>query len=307
MITRTYRAGIQNLGDALAKHDAEHKRLSFVSDHAALATVDSEMATTNEAGGKQRRPSMVTRSVDLLWLSSKIDKFKSRAWWAGSFLIAMRIMQTSMMVFIVNPGLQATAASLIALVGVAVQSHAAPYRNPSDNHAALAAAWLLFLWSFLLLVRYSGAAHGENGVTLGVLLIVATVVIVMLIARALAADVKKYIYKDEHEVSSIDIGVELGAQSSAQVEPGEETAESTETGNESPECNVPSAKLNTSSGSWDGGYLQSIMCSEESAVDDGDAVALMRRIEMLAKELTAKDTNYVEKLTTMISMVDDSS
>ena len=211
-----------------------HKRLSFVRDHAALAIVDSESATTSETTGKQRRPSMITRSVDLLWLSSKIDKFQSRAWWAGSFLIAMRLMQTSAMVFFVNPGLQATAASLVALIGVAVQTHAAPYRNPSDNHAALAAAWLLFLWSFVLLVRHSGAVDGQHGVALGALLIATTVLMVMFVVRSLAAEVKKDAMDDEHESSSDGIGVETGALPSvvadAQTEPGEEAGKVPATG-----------------------------------------------------------------------------
>ena len=300
---RTHRHGIRKLGDALAEHDAMHKRLSFVRDHAALAIVDSESATTSETTGKQRRPSMITRSVDLLWLSSKIDKFQSRAWWAGSFLIAMRLMQTSAMVFFVNPGLQATAASLVALIGVAVQTHAAPYRNSSDNHAALAAAWLLFLWSFVLLVRHSGAVDGQHGVALGALLIATTVLMVMFVVRALATDVKKYASKDEHEVSSNDIGVELGALPSvaedAQAEPREETRESAGAGNESPDRDALS-------GIWDGRYLQSIMCNEGSAVDDSDAAVLMQQFEKLAKELSAKDSKHVKELKTMISMMDDS-
>ena len=187
----THRGEIRKLGDALAEHDAEHSTFTFVSDHAMFVTMDSEAATSSEAPGKQRRPSMTRRSVDLLWLSSKIDKFQSRSWWAGSFLIGMRITQTSIMVFIVNPGLQATAASLVALVGVAVQMHTAPYRRPSDNHSALASAWLLFIWSFVLLVRYTGAVNGEHGVVLGALPIAATVAIVTYVAYALAMDVRK--------------------------------------------------------------------------------------------------------------------
>jgi hypothetical protein len=138
---RTHREAIRKLGDTLTEHDAEQDTFTFVRDHAALATMNSEAATVSETTGKQRRPSMVTQSVDLLWLSSKIDKFQSRSWWAGSFLIMMRLIRTSIMVSIANPGMQATAASLIALVGVAVQTHATPYRRASDNDAALAAAW----------------------------------------------------------------------------------------------------------------------------------------------------------------------
>lgn len=145
VIMFTNREEIQSLGDAMAEHDAGHGTFTFVRDHATMAAADAEASTTSKSVGKQRRPSMIARFVDLLWLSSKIDTFQSRSWWAGSFLIALRIMRTSIMVFIVNPGLRATAASLVALAGIAVQTHFVPYCRTSDNHAALAAAWLLFI------------------------------------------------------------------------------------------------------------------------------------------------------------------
>ena len=236
---RSHREGIRKLGDALAEHDAAYNTLTFVHDHVTPATAESEVAGGGTNTGRQRRPSIVYRSVDLLWLSSKIDKFQSRSWWAGSFLILMRIMQTSIMVFIANPGLRATAASLVALIGVAVQTHTAPYRRASDNHAALAAAWLLFVWSFSLLARYSGAVDGEHGVVLGATLITATVGMMVFVMCALATDVKKYGMDDERELPPDDVGIELGVLPSvtegAQTESNEETSESIAMGNESPD------------------------------------------------------------------------
>ena len=221
-----HRDEIRKLGDALTEHDAEHKTFTFVRDHAALATVgseaaDSEAATSNETASKQRRPSMVTRSVDLLWLSSKIDKFQSRSWWAGPFLVGMRIAQTSIMVFISNAGLQATAASLVALIDIAVQTHAAPYRRPSDNHSALAAAWLKFMWPFVLLVRYSETVGGEYGVVLGALLIAATVATVAFVACALTMDVWEdaMTHKTEHGTM---------ATTEEEAEPADESQRTTE-------------------------------------------------------------------------------
>ena len=235
----SHREGIRKLGDALAENDAAHNTLTFVHDHAILSPAGSEAAGGGTNTGRQRRPSMISRSVDLLWLSSKIDKFQSRSWWAGSFLILMRIMQTSIMVFIANPGLRATAASLVALIGVAVQTHTAPYRRASDNHAALAAAWLLFVWSFSLLARYSGAVDGEHGVVLGATLITATVGMMVFVMCALATDVKKYGMDDERELPPDDVGIELGVLPSvtegAQTESNEETSESIAMGNESPD------------------------------------------------------------------------
>ena len=226
MTMHTHREEARKLGDALTEHDAKHNTFTFVRDHAALVTVDSEVAESEVAMGsnkrrRQRRPSMIRRSADLLWISSKIDKFQSRSWWAGSFLIFMRIMQTSIMVFIVNPELQAAAASLVALVGVAVQTHAAPHRRPSDNHSALAAAWLLFIWSFVLLVRYTGAVDGQYGVLLGALPIAATVVMVAFATHALAIDVRKNVTSED--TTERDAAV-TGPESVAEEEEGPATA-----------------------------------------------------------------------------------
>ena len=63
---------------------------------------------------------------------SKVDKFEPTMWWTASFLIGMRVMQTSLMVFITRPSLQASVACLIALIGIAVQQRNAPYRRPSE-------------------------------------------------------------------------------------------------------------------------------------------------------------------------------
>jgi hypothetical protein len=52
---------------------------------------------------------------------------------------------------------------------------------------------------------------GQHGVTLGALLIAATVIMVAFIVRALAADVEKDFMKDERQASSDDIGIEVGS------------------------------------------------------------------------------------------------
>ena len=97
----------------------------------------------------------ITEATDLMRLSSKLDKFQPQSWWTSSYLVAMRILQTSAMVFIASPSAQAAIASLIALIVVSVQTHTAPYRRASDNRAALVATWVIFIWCFVLLVRHT--------------------------------------------------------------------------------------------------------------------------------------------------------
>lgn len=126
VVMYTCRDEFRKLVEGLKQYDAEHNVISYVSDHSVLAMVEPQTL------GRGRRPSMVTRAADLSWLASKVDKFDSTMWWTGSFLIGMRVMQTSAMVFITNPSLQASVACLIALIGINVQERNAPYRRPSE-------------------------------------------------------------------------------------------------------------------------------------------------------------------------------
>ena len=210
----------KKLVEAIKEYDTNNDTFTFALDHTALATAEPEASTsctTTTTGRRQRRPSMITRATELMWMSSKIDKFDAPCWWAGSYLISMRIIQTSVMALIPEPGIQAVVASLVALIGVLVQTHTAPYRRPSDNHAALVAAWLLFAWCFVLLIRFSGAVGDEYGIVLGALLIVLTVGMMGEVMRSLGVDVWKDIEKNKQHGD---------ADTEAESEAGEAHAES---------------------------------------------------------------------------------
>jgi len=154
-----YRDDVEQFVQKMKDHDATHDTFSYAQDFAELTkaatpTAASSSTTTVQERRPSRRPSMmITQATDLMWLSSKLDKFQPQSWWTSSYLVAMRILQTSAMVFIKNPSAQAAMASLIALIAVSVQTHTAPYRRASDNRAALVATWVIFIWCFVLLVR----------------------------------------------------------------------------------------------------------------------------------------------------------
>jgi hypothetical protein len=146
-----YRDDVEQFVQKMKDHDATHDTFSYAQDFAELTKAATPTAASSTTTAQKRRPSrrasmMITQATDLMWLSSKLGKFQPQSWWTSSYLVAMRILQTSAMVFI---------ASLIALIAVSVQTHTAPYRRASDNRAALVATWVIFIWCFVLLVRHT--------------------------------------------------------------------------------------------------------------------------------------------------------
>ena len=292
----TYREDSVKLIEGLKKYDEKHQRFSFVSDVADLTALVATTTTEPQqaTAGKERRPSIAAQANDLMWLSNKLDKFEPLMWWASGYLIAMRIIQTSMMVFITNPSLQASVASLIALVGVCAQRNATPYRRPSDNDAALVAGWLVFVWCSFLLVRYSGAFDDRHGPVLGGVLIVVTVVMLGEMLRSLVVDVHKANGMKPFEASR-DVEVdspEDEAQQAAEAEESELCVEAANAGGavtadgESSPC-APS----TPNSSWGMGLLEMCGAAEETGSDDTTAEAL---VEKLRGELAGKNAEIAK-------------
>ena len=214
-----FRKSIKGLVTKMDEHDRAHDTFTFVGDiiaqqglpptaeltppaelpppaeplpqsaepRATTTTTTAEPRATTTTGG--RRPSLISAAADVSWLSEEIDTFSPLRWWAGSYIIGMRLLQTSAMALIASPNLQAAAATLVALAGACVQRDAAPYRRDSDNRAALVASWALFAWCFTLLVRYSGAVGDAHAVVLGVFLIGVTVATLGAVVYLLVMDV----------------------------------------------------------------------------------------------------------------------
>ena len=193
MTLHKHREAIDQLVAGLQEHDAQHGTFTFAAELAETAAAEAGEATsssTTAVGKHPRRPSaVIARAVDLTWLATKIDAFKPRSWWVASMHIVLRIALTSGTVFFTHASAKAAVATLIAITGMCVQLRAAPYRRPSDNDAAVAAAWVLFMWTWVLLMRCSGAVGGEHGFVLGGLLIAATVLLIGGVVRLLVLDV----------------------------------------------------------------------------------------------------------------------
>ena len=128
-----YRADIFKLVQALKEYDATHDTFTYTRELVALARRESSTrARRRQTASPQRRPSLLAQAVDINWLASKFDRFEPHCWWASSFLIAMRLLQTSALVFITNTSLQAAVASVVALMGISVQRTTMPFRRPSE-------------------------------------------------------------------------------------------------------------------------------------------------------------------------------
>lgn len=131
-----YRDDIRKFVVALKEEDDEHGTFTYAYELEALNTEEAATAVvssnTTTGWAQTRRQRLAAQATELRWLSSNFDKFEPTSWWASGFLIAMRLLQTSAMVFISNASLQATVASLVALIGISVQRNASPYRRQSE-------------------------------------------------------------------------------------------------------------------------------------------------------------------------------
>ena len=73
VVMYTFREDFRKLVEGFKQFDAEHNTISYVSDHAVLATAASQAPRTS-ISGRMRRPSMTTQAADLAWLASKVSK-----------------------------------------------------------------------------------------------------------------------------------------------------------------------------------------------------------------------------------------
>jgi len=129
-----------------------------------------------------RRGSIVASvKGSMLFLVKRFEKYSPGRWYAGTFLLVLRILQTSVLVLIPSQELQAAAASALAIFGANVLRELRPFRRNSDNEVAVAAQYCVFLWTFSILLRYMiqrdatfNTADSNILFTMGVGLILAT-------------------------------------------------------------------------------------------------------------------------------------
>ena len=111
----------------------------------SISTI-GQVARSEDNNKRRHRPSVIALSNDMMWLSSKFDKFEPKRWWMGVVLIIGRLLQTSLMVIFPAQDIQAAYASLIALLTTVLQQGLRPYRRLSDNDVAMYAGGVVFAW-----------------------------------------------------------------------------------------------------------------------------------------------------------------
>ena len=97
-------------------------------------------------------------------------------WFSGVLLLLLRLLQTSGMALVQSQDVQAAIVCSITLISILLHSTFSPMRRVSDNHVALLAQVLVFLWPWTLLLRITGMFQRPSAaVAVGTLLCIATV------------------------------------------------------------------------------------------------------------------------------------
>ena len=102
----------------------------------------------------------------------------------GVFLLVTRLLQTSLMVLFPEQRTQSAFASVVSLTSIVVERELSPYRRSTDNQIAVLARWLVFMWTFGLLLRLVHVLGSFPSVLVGVTLVLASVGIIVWSLRA---------------------------------------------------------------------------------------------------------------------------
>ena len=177
------------------------------------------------AKSRHARSSFTSLTVEMQWLLPKFEAFKPTQWYAGIALIALRLLQTSLMALFRSQLVQAIVMCCVTQVAIMLQSELSPYRRASDNTVALLAQLLVISWTFTLMIRIVGVLQKPVAATaIGVLLCIATVSV--LVAALLLANTDRLNEQcaelsDSNKAPSVELVVEQADDESVKKEPGE--------------------------------------------------------------------------------------
>ena len=130
------------------------------------------------AKSKVARSSFVAKTQEMRWLTPKFEKFRPSLYLMGVVLLGLRLLQTSFIALVRTQIVQAAIVCFVTLASALVQTQLSPYRRNSDNHVALLVQCLVFLWTFILLLRIAGVFVRPVAATVvGTLLCIATVAV----------------------------------------------------------------------------------------------------------------------------------
>jgi len=76
--------------------------------------------------------SIVTRSEQQGWLMTKLEVYKTSAFWIHPVLLVLRLSQSSVLALFRKQHMLAASASFFAIIGVGLVRETSPYRRPSE-------------------------------------------------------------------------------------------------------------------------------------------------------------------------------
>ena len=155
-----HRSAIEQLGTEVRRHNQ---------------ALDSKLTIRQFARSKRARASFVVLSTEMQWLLPKIEKFKASQWYASVEFLLLRLFQTSFMALLRTQETQAALMCYLSVLSALLLQKLDPMRVATDTDVIVLAQALIFLWTFVLLLRTKGMLENEVGVAVGYLLCIVTV------------------------------------------------------------------------------------------------------------------------------------
>jgi hypothetical protein len=125
----------------------------------------------------------------LLAMTHLFEKYEPHAYWYGVFLIFVRLLETSVLVFFHKRSTKATFATLVAVLSLSVLQKYQPWLKDSDDLVAQVATWNLFFWLFAL--QAHDALSAVHDLVWGVPLVLSALYLVYYTIKMCAADIQE--------------------------------------------------------------------------------------------------------------------
>ena len=68
--------------------------------------------------------------------SRSYEKFEAHAWWYGAYLMAVRLLETSLLVFFAKRSTKATVGTAIAVISLTIAQKYKPWLRESDDEVS---------------------------------------------------------------------------------------------------------------------------------------------------------------------------
>ena len=137
------------------------------------AIADPAEEATTVAEYAERHPGAVSPIV--LSLASKYEDFRPGYYWFGVYLLCIRLLQTSVLIFFNAPKVQAAFSAMVAFIAFCIQRELGPCVKKSDNAVHALAEFTLFCWLIALLFIHDGVLHRVPELLTGTILLLSLI------------------------------------------------------------------------------------------------------------------------------------